>query len=40
MEQERAYLELLMSAGSLTLENENLIIHTDQGDLVYQLANN
>lgn len=38
MEQEQAYLQMLMSAVSLTLENETLTIHTDQGDLVYQPA--
>lgn len=38
MEQEQAYVGMLMSAVSLTLENETLTIHTDQGDLVYQPA--
>jgi heat shock protein HslJ len=44
MEQEQAYLQMLMSAVSLTLENETLTIHTGEGegstggDLVYQPA--
>jgi heat shock protein HslJ len=38
MEQEQAYLQMLMSAVSLILENDTLTIHTEQGDLVYQPA--
>lgn len=42
-QQERTYLTMLMSAVSLTLEdetlgNETLTIHTEEGDLVYQPA--
>jgi heat shock protein HslJ len=40
MEQEQSYLQMLMSAVSLTLENETLTIHTSEGDLVYQPAEN
>jgi putative lipoprotein len=39
MEQEQAYTKMLMSAVSLTLENDTLTIHTGEGDLVYVPAN-
>lgn len=38
MEQEQAYLQMLMSAVSLTLEKDTLTIHTSEGDLVYAPA--
>ncbi|MFZ0544967.1 MAG: META domain-containing protein [Candidatus Promineifilaceae bacterium] len=40
MDQEQAYLVTLMSAESLTLEGETLTIHTGEGDLVFQPAEN
>lgn len=38
MDQEQTYLTMLMSAVSLTLEDQTLTIHTSEGDLVYQPA--
>jgi heat shock protein HslJ len=38
MEQEQTFLMMLMSGGTLTLENDTLTIYTGSGDLVFQPA--